>query len=184
MMSRLRTVVGVCIVACAFGAVTVTGASATEFVFSKTGTLKGSALAVHTWFFGFETSCGKEKVSGTVTALKTTKQKITVQYEECANSFVGGLTATPAEMELNTNGSVKILKEFKLANGICNFGEPVQTKSTDTYSNKPAGKIEIVEELLEFVTTGKEPFCEIGETTSPFGGKTQLELTGGTAEVK
>jgi hypothetical protein len=107
MVSKRKMMLGAIVAVFAFSAITVASASATEFVFNKTGTLKGSALTSPTFASpgaGAAWECTKEKITGTVTVLKTATQKVTVQYEGC--SLLGMLlTATPAEYELNTTGA-------------------------------------------------------------------------------
>jgi len=184
MVAARRTIVGACLAVLALSAIAATSASATEFVFSKTGTLKGSALTsqvmtetIKSW------ECTKEKLSGSATELKTKKQKVIVQYEGCGG-FLGKLTATPAEYELKADGTVALLKELVLSNLICTLHYPAQTVSSIAYANKPAGKVEMSWLLTKVKSFGNKEFCVYEESLGIFEGKSVFELEGGTAEVK
>jgi hypothetical protein len=187
MVSKRRIVLSVFVAIFAFSAVAVANASATEFIFSKTGSLKGSALTTQKFTTGGTSwECNKEKITGTVNVLKTATQKITVQYEECFFEGIILFEASPAEYELNTNGTYKLLKTLTMKGGeACTISFPAQTLSKLTYANKPAGKIEITSATSKITSVGTGSLCPYGEekeTTST--GKSLLELTGGTAEVK
>jgi hypothetical protein len=66
---------------------------------------KGSALTSQVFNTPIgKLECAKEKISGTVTTLKTGNQNVAVQYEGCIY-FGTLLKATLAEYELNANGT-------------------------------------------------------------------------------
>jgi hypothetical protein len=185
MVSKGRTLLGLCLVVLALSAVAAASASASEFVFSKTGSLKGSALTPQTFVSAAGSwNCEKAKISGSATTLKTTTQKVTVQYEECVY-FGVVLKATAAEYELNTNGSLTLLKKFTMSSTLCTIQFPAQTVSKLTYANKPVGKIEIGAEVTKITSSGTGSLCAYPEEKSTvLSGKSLLELEGGTAEVK
>jgi hypothetical protein len=188
MLFKRRILAGALVAVFALGAITAANASATEFVFSKTGALKGSALtaqkfttAVGSW------SCSKSKMSGNVTTLKTAVQKVTVQFEGCVLLGSFGLAVSPAEYELNANGSFKLLKEFTMstAGEECLLGFPAQAGSIFKYANKPAGKLEIESAITKMVSWGGGVACSYSEESrGTLAGKALLELEGGTVEVK
>jgi len=176
----------------ALGVATAASASASEFVFSKTGTLKGEQVTTQTWkaalggFFG-TIECTKDKASGSTTVLKSATQAVTVQYEGC-KIFGVAATATAAEYELNANGTRKLLKAFNFKSiGECKLTFPAQNLSKDTYVNK-AGKVEAQSALtMKFVgEKGPGGFCETSkaEEVALYEGASLIELVGGTMEVK
>jgi hypothetical protein len=72
MATKRMTVVVLCVVAFACSAVAVASASASEFVFSKTGTLKGARVKVDVFSnAGGNWECGQNKSSGSATVLKS-----------------------------------------------------------------------------------------------------------------
>ncbi len=163
-------------------AATAAEASASEFTFSKTGALAGAQVASQqftTTIGSFE--CAKDKLSGSATQLKTTVQKLTVQFEKCVY-FGVTLKATPAELELNTNGNVNILKAFQLEGTSCNMRFPAQSLAGAKYTNR-AGKLEVSLALNGLKSSGTGALCTHPESNGAFAGSSLAELAGGTIEV-
>jgi hypothetical protein len=114
---------------------------------------------------------------------------VTVQYEKC--TFFGiGLKATPAEYELNANGTVKILKAFTMTDlggsGLCAITFPAQGPLKTLKYKNVTGKVEITDELVEMKSwaEGSGFGCEWSEGNGTKTGISLLELVGGTIEVK
>jgi hypothetical protein len=188
MQSKRMIVVAACVVAFACSAVAVASASASEFVFSKTGTLKGERVTSDVFQnAGGNWECGKNKSSGSATVLKSATQVVTVQYEKC--TFFGiGLKASPAEYELNANGTVKILKAFTMkdlgSGELCTITFPAQGPLKTIKYKNVTGKVEITDELVAMRSRGESSFCNWAEGNGTKTGKSLLELVGGTIEVK
>ncbi|HTA98621.1 MAG TPA: hypothetical protein VK730_13375 [Solirubrobacteraceae bacterium] len=180
-----RVALGACLAMLALTGTSAASASASEFVFSKTGTLKGTALSAQKFnSSGGKWECSKETISGSATVSKTTIQKITVQYEGCVY-FGVLLKAAAAEFELNTSGSLTLLKKFTMSSSLCTIGFQPGTYLTLNYANKPAGKIEIAAEVNKITTYGSGSLCSYSENSNgTLVGTSLLELEGGTAEVK
>jgi hypothetical protein len=170
----------------ALGPVAAAGASASEFVFSKTGTLKGEQVTAQVWKNALGVyECTKDKVSGSTTVLKSPTQIVIVQYEGC-NVLGVAATATPAEYELNASGAAKLLKAFSLNSlGECKITFPVQNLSKDTYKNF-SGKVEVASAMgmKSFGENGPLNVCEYSESPGSYEGVSLIELVGGTMEVK
>ncbi|MGA8354711.1 MAG: hypothetical protein WB698_11135 [Solirubrobacteraceae bacterium] len=197
-MRRIK-MVGLAIVAVlAFAAVAAAGASAEEFIASKTGSLKGKALNTQKFNTGgFATvACKKLSVTGTVTVLKATEQAASIQYEECEVEGLGGsatisladytfFTGPPSVMTLNLidiTVSSPVKCKITVASG--------QSLSGLKYNNK-TGKVEVEAKVTgiasEIVESGSSLFCgTVGEknTKGTYTGNSEVELEGGTIEVK
>ncbi len=185
MRHRRITVLTVCLAALATSTAAVASASASEFVFSKTGTLKGKALASQE----FTTSAGSFEctgatTSGSVTTLKTATQKTTAQYEGC--SFFGvPMTVSPAEYELSASGTFKLLKALTMkATSICTMTFPAQSLSGIAYKNEAGGKLALESTVTGLESSGSGALCTYSKSKGTFTGKSLVELEGGTVEVK
>jgi hypothetical protein len=183
MRANGRQVLVVFVVALALGAVEAASASASEFVFSKTGALAG--VSTTTPIFGTDIgkfACKAAKTTGTVTVLKSATQKVTVQYENCT-AFGLPLKASPAEYELNTNGTAKLFKAFQFTGPSCTMTFPPRSLSGLTYKNA-SGKLEVAAAVKNMVSFGTGGICTYPESEGTLEGKSLIELVGGTVEVK
>ncbi|HEY1690255.1 MAG TPA: hypothetical protein VGF95_15475 [Solirubrobacteraceae bacterium] len=163
----------------------VASASASEFVFSKTGTLAGHGWQEFTTAMGAY-ECSESTISGKVTTLKSSTLKATVQYGGC-DAFGLPMEFTPAEYEFSTAGTVKLLKPVivEVGFGSCTVKFPAQTLGSIAYNNKSGGKLEI-EPSITGIESSASGTC--GYKTEKSGVETGywlVELTGGgTVEVK
>jgi hypothetical protein len=170
------------IAACSLSAVAVASASASEFTFSKAGTLKGASTTTQ----ALTTADGrlecKDAVSGSVSGTGSTTLKVTVQYESCA-AFGLEMKFSPAEYEYNANGAVTLLKAVTGKATSCEIVIPAQTLSGMQYSNA-AGKLEATANVTHIASEGKKAACEYAkEAKGTLTGTSLVELVGGTLEI-
>ncbi len=201
---RITKMVGIAIAAVmALSAVAAASASAEEFIASKTGTLKAKALSTQT----FQTKSGGTTVVCTklslekgevVEPLKKKEQQATVKYETCEVEGLGGTASiTPANYTFLTEPAAADVKEAITitANAIgvvCKVSVGVQSAlKAIKYVNLAGGKVEIEAKVTGISSTIVESnssfFCgSTGEksSTGTYNGNSEVELEGGTIEVK
>jgi hypothetical protein len=198
--------IGLAVVAVvALSAMTVASASAAEFIASKEGKITGKALTTQEFKTGGDPTvkCTEATPSGEVEAgkLKETEIKISVAYGKCSVSF-GSATVTLADYTFFATPGVSILN----ATGslIMIHAEALGVKCTISVTNgqtlgKAAGEIEYVNKsgkieeknkvkgiASEITESNSSSLCgTVGEKlTGEYTGNDEVELVGGTIEVK
>ena len=185
----------------AFGAVT---ASAQEFVFSKTGKFTGKALNTQKLKTGggATVECTKVAPAGEITKLKTTEQDFTLTPSSCSVLAIGeaGVTLLDITLFTSTFPFVSWLTETPIihAKGLgieCEIelkaGQSLGGSAGEgEYVNK-SGKLEVKQKLTKIASkvlkSSSESLC--GKTgaesgTGTYEGNIEIELEGGTIEVK
>ena len=188
----------------ALGAVTASGASAQEFVFSKTGKFTGKALNTQKLKTGggATVECTKVAPGGEITKLKTTEQDFTLTPSSCSVLAIGeaGVTLLDITLFTSTFPFVSWLTETPIihakALGIeCEIelkaGQSLGGSASEgEYVNK-SGKLEVKQKLTKIASkvlkSNSESLC--GKTgaesgTGTYEGNIEIEIEGGTIEVK
>jgi hypothetical protein len=199
----MRTIkmIGLAIVAvAAFSAFSVASASAAEFIYSKTGKFKGKQTTNQEYKTGGGATvvCKKSEPSGEVTKLKTTEQELTISSSECTVSGLGTASVTSGERSYFSGAILSLLFPVMIkatALGVkCAIDIPSGQTFSETgevgYENK-SGKLLVnnkvkgmVSEITESNSTG---LCgKVGEknTAGTYTGSMEVEVEGGTIEVK
>lgn len=189
-MNRFKTFGCIVATVLAFSVMVVGNASAAlEFKSSAMGELVGIAMEnqVFTTKAG-TTECKSLELSNAAAVLSSTTQVETVRYKECKETTLGlAVTITPVEIELNTNGTARVLKAFTASATACTITVPAQTLSSLTYTNvEGEGKFKV---LIEPKVTGVESSgsgfaCSYAlEKVGTYKGMSLVELPGGHYEV-
>jgi hypothetical protein len=182
------------------GVLGVTGASAEELIASKTGHLTGKALNTQKLKFGKATfECTKAEGSGEITELKTTSLPWTVKLGNCSLLSVGTATVTLLDETLFWFKPASVLhvdtdfsaSAFGLKCSVSMpFGQSIGSSTEITWVNK-AGKIEekntITNIEYEVTESNTSSLCgTVGEkgTKGSYSGNDEIELEGGTIEIK
>ena len=164
----------------ALNAATVTGVSANTFSASTVAALKGKALQTQV----FKTKAGSVEcstlaiTSGT-SSLSSLTLSDTVQYSGC-KAF--GLTATvsPADYELNADGSVDLVAEVAIKAIGCVVMIPPQTLGGLAY--KDSGSEVVIEPKVTGITSeGLGAACAyLKESKGTYTGNSSLSIAGGS----
>jgi hypothetical protein len=194
--------VGVAVVAVvALSATMASNATAVEFIASKTGKLVGKALNTQKFTTGGPATieCTEAAISGEVTALKMPTLLLLMMLPVCTAVHLGSATvsgfrstysASPG-LILSENVTITVAGLGAACKIVIDSGQPLGSAPKEIeYVNK-AGKIEIKEAITkvesEVVESSSELSCgKVGEknTSGTLSGSSELELEGGTIEVK
>jgi len=143
MRFKIKATLLALIAVCALTGTAAASASAHEFIASNAGALSGRAetgtpeLALTGSGGSYHVTCDGGTVTGKAKAGSQATLIETVQDEEC--SFIGWtVKPTPMELELNANGTVKLLNTVKFENKAikCAWSiSPVTSPSTVTFTD-------------------------------------------------
>lgn len=181
----------------ALGAVTATAASAEEFIASKTGKLKGHALTTQKFKTGggATVNCTEASSSGEVKELKSLTQEITVIYSKC--TIAGTIVAEVSLADYLFMVSPTFVKVLNIITiNVPSVGCHITVEPTGnedltavTYKNN-SGKI-IEETAVTKITStssaktvAEEEVCGKSSIEGTYTGNNEIELEGGTIEVK
>jgi hypothetical protein len=185
-MKRIKFVGLALVAVCAVSVVVASSAGAHVFEASKAGLILGKALATQKFLtHAGLIECTSLTAHGTVTSLKTLKQVAIISYSGC-KAFGIAAKVSPAEYEFNADGSVVVLKTITVTATGCTVTVPGgQTLSTLTYTNKPAGEIEIVPNVTGITSSGVGAACEYAsESVGTYTGASLTQLDGGSLTWK
>jgi len=184
-MRKVSRIIAALVLAALTLTVSVTAASAHEFVASKTGTITTTNEGSESIFRAeIVIDCAKVTGEAKITALKFETLKETIKYSECTG---GGteVTVSPAYYEFNANGSFKLEKNltFHPIGYGCEYLYEKQTLNSFSYTNVSKGVqfYGSVTKLIGYGTGGK---CGGEFSTGYFDTPFYTKLTGGTLEWK
>jgi hypothetical protein len=185
----------------AFSAVAVAGASAEEFIASKTGKLNGKATNTQEFQTGTgaKVKCTTATPSGEVTETKATKQAVSVTYGGCSVEGIGTASVSLAMYTFFIPLEVSVLEPITITASV--LGVKCKIEVTDQslvtghsmseleYENK-SGKLLVKSKVTKIASEIKESnstsLCgTAGEKKEgTYSGNVETELEGGTIEVK
>jgi hypothetical protein len=180
-MQRIRLIGLAFAAVCAISAIIAASAGAAVFLANKTGLLLGKALATQKFLtHAGLVECTALTAHGTVTSLKTKKQKAIISYTGC-KAFGLAAKVSPAEYEFDAEGKVTILKTITVTATGCTVTVPGgQTVGPVKYLNKVLGEIEIEPNVGGITSVGVGPACEYAEeSVGTYTGNSLVQLDGG-----
>jgi len=190
-MRRIKFLAVAVVAALCMSVVAVASASAHEFVASKAGKTKSTALTTQVFNTGAgEVTCTKLSGKGEVTEaeLKSETHKETVSYSGCTAFGFVKVKITAAKYDFNANGTVLLENEVTITPEGANCTVKVtkgQNLSAVSFANE-AGKIKEISEVTGIHSVSSGGACgEKGEhTNGTYKGTASTELEGGTIEWK